>query len=131
MLKRYQHIIGGLFRVTDALVVSLVWIASYWARFYIPIVAIKGDLPEFSIYASLVPLIAIMWTLVFSATGVYESGRLRGRKGEVFLIWQAHALALGLFLVLTYAYDHYRYSRLVMIYFGVFAGLALAAFRLP
>ncbi len=129
MLKRYHYIIGGLFRVTDALVVSLAWLASYWARFFLPPFEVRGQLPEFGVYASLVPLIAILWTIVFSAMGVYESGRLRGRKQEVFLMWQSHALALALFLALTFAYDHYRYSRLVMAYFGLLAAFLLASFR--
>lgn len=129
MLKRYQLFINGVLRFSDALVVSLAWLASYWARFYFPVVAIKGELPELSVYASLVPLIAVLWMLVFSAMGVYESGRLRGRKGEVLLMWQAHAVALGLFLALTYAYDHYRYSRLVLVYFGVGSAFLLSAFR--
>lgn len=129
MLKRYQQFIGGVFRMTDAAVVATAWLASYWARFYLPLFHVEGELPELGIYASLMPLIAILWLLVFSAMGVYESGRLRGRRGEVLLMWQAHAVALCLFLALTFAYDNYRYSRLVMIYFGLLAAFFLAAFR--
>lgn len=129
MLNRYQQVIGGVFRLTDTAVVSLAWLASYWARFFLPPFEVRGELPPFGVYASLVPLIAVLWTLVFSVMGVYESGRLRGRKQEVLLMWQAHAIALSLFLALTYAYDNYRYSRLVMAYFGVFAACALAVLR--
>jgi Undecaprenyl-phosphate glucose phosphotransferase len=130
MLNRYQQIIGGVFRITDAGVVALVWLASYWARFFLPPFEVRGELPAFSVYASLVPLIAVLWMLVFSVMGVYESGRLRGRKQEVLLMWQAHAVALGLFLGLTYAYDHYRYSRLVLAYFGVSSACVLAVLRI-
>lgn len=31
-------------------------------------------------------------------TGIYESGRLHGRKGEVFMIWRAHLVALMVFI---------------------------------
>jgi Undecaprenyl-phosphate glucose phosphotransferase len=130
MLNRYQQVIGGVFRITDAGVVALVWLASYWARFFLPPFEVRGELPAFSVYASLVPLIAILWMLVFSVMGVYESGRLRGRKQEVLLMWRAHAVALALFLALTYAYDHYRYSRLVMAYFGVSSACVLAVLRI-
>lgn len=129
MLKRYQQLIGGVFRVTDAIVVSLAWLASYWARFFLPPFEVKGELPEFSVYASLVPLIAVLWMMVLSVMGAYEPGRLRARKDEVLLVWQGHAMALCLFLALTFAYDAYRYSRLVMIYFGLLAAVGLAVFR--
>jgi Undecaprenyl-phosphate glucose phosphotransferase len=39
-------------------------------------------------------------------------------------------MALLSFVALTYVFEQYKYSRLVMIYFGVLSAVALAAFRL-
>jgi Undecaprenyl-phosphate glucose phosphotransferase len=47
----------------------------------------------------------------------------------VLTLWRAHGLALLAFIALTYMYDDYKYSRLVMIYFAILGALALAAFR--
>jgi Undecaprenyl-phosphate glucose phosphotransferase len=128
MSARYRAIVSVLFRATDALIVCAAWLASYWARAYSPRFGQK-PLPAFSTYASLAPLVLLLWVVVFSVYGVYESGRMRRRTAEVLLLWKAHATALLLFVVLAFSFDEYKYSRLVMIYFGAFGALALAAFR--
>jgi Undecaprenyl-phosphate glucose phosphotransferase len=89
----------------------------------------QKPLPVFDTYASLVPLIALLWAVVFSMFGLYQAGRMRRRKDEVLLIWSAHGTALFIFVALAYTFDAYKYSRLVMVYFGVLGALALAAFR--
>lgn len=129
MIKRYQRVIGELFRVTDVVVVIGAWLLSYWARFYLPSLPIAKELPPFQEYQVLVPLVAVLWMAVFSFAGVYESGRLRSRPAEILLLWKAHAIALSAFVALTFAYDRYRYSRLVMIYFAIIGAVLLALFR--
>jgi Undecaprenyl-phosphate glucose phosphotransferase len=71
----------------------------------------------------------LLWAVVFSLFGVYQSGRMRGRREEVVLLWRAHAVALFVFVSLAFLFDEYKYSRLVMIYFGAFGAIALAVFR--
>jgi Undecaprenyl-phosphate glucose phosphotransferase len=129
MEVRYKAIVGALFRLTDAAVVVAAWLVSYWARFFLPSVVVAKQLPPFGIYASLVPLVAFLWILVFSSAGVYESGRLRSRKTEVMMILRAHLTALLIFVAIAYAYDAYRYSRLVMFYFGAIGAVSLCVFR--
>jgi hypothetical protein len=60
MLKRYQHIVGGVFRVVDACVIGGVWLASYWSRFYLPFLEVTKGFPKFSTYASLTPLVMVL-----------------------------------------------------------------------
>jgi Undecaprenyl-phosphate glucose phosphotransferase len=129
MEVRYKAIVRVFFRLTDAAVVVAAWVVSYWARFFLPSFPAAKDLPPFGTYASLVPLIATLWILVFSYSGVYESGRLRARRTEVLLILRAHAIAIVLFVAIAYSYDAYRYSRLVMFYFGALGAVTLTAFR--
>ncbi len=130
MLKRYQNIFSELFRATDAAVVVGAWLASYWARFHLAPYEVTTDLPPFGTYASLAPLVAILWMGVFTFMGVYESGRLRSRRAEAVLIGKAHIVALLVFVAVTYLYDTYKYSRLVMVYFGALAAILLTAFRI-
>src|SRR5688572_26840867 len=124
MLKRYQHTVGYIFRVVDALVVVGAWLASYWVRFVIAPIAVTKGFPEFTAYASLAPLIAVLWMGVLTFMRVYESRRMLTRLHEIQAILHAHGMALLLFVSLTYFSEEYRYSRLVMLYFAIISGVA-------
>jgi Undecaprenyl-phosphate glucose phosphotransferase len=130
MLKRYHQIIGGIFRIVDACVIGASWIASYWLRFYLPLIEITKGLPAFSKYAALTPLVMILWSLVFSAMKVYQSQRMLRRTHEAHLLLKAHGAAMLFFISLTYLFSEYKYSRAVMLYFGIISGILLVVFRL-
>ncbi len=130
MLKRYHHIVGGIFRIVDALVIGAVWLGSYGIRFYVPLIRVKKGFPSFSKYAALSPLVIILWMTVFSALRVYQSRRMLRRTHEVQLILKAHGIALLFFIALTYLFSEYKYSRIVMLYFGILGAFFLSFFRL-
>jgi Undecaprenyl-phosphate glucose phosphotransferase len=130
MLKRYQHVVTGLFRVADVCLIVASWLAAYWIRVYTPPYDTFHRLPSFQVYASLSPLIAVLWLSVLTFGGAYESARMRGRRSEVLALWRVHGFALLAFIAITYLYDEYKYSRLVMVYFGTLGALSLGAFRI-
>lgn len=130
MLKRYHRIVGGIFRVVDACVIGLVWIASYWIRFYIPLIEVTKGFPKFEKYAALSPLVMVLWAMVLSSMRVYQSRRMLRRTHEAHLLLKAHGVAMLFFISITYLFSEYKYSRGVMLYFGVFGGFALVFFRL-
>lgn len=130
MLKRYHRFVGGLYRVTDAAIVAGIWLLSYWLRFEIPIVPITKGFPEFSTYSALTPLVVVLWVLIFSAAGVYQSSRMLRRTHEVHQVLRAHGMALLVFIALTYLFSEYKYSRAVVLYFGVLSALSLIFSRL-
>ena len=130
MLKRYHHIVGGIFRVVDACVIGAVWLASFWLRFYVPVIEVTKGFPSFERYAALTPLVMILWSTTFASLRVYQSRRMLRRTHEAHLILKAHFAALLLFIALTYLFSEYRYSRAVMLYFGILGGFMLVGFRL-
>ena len=130
MLKRYHHIVGGVFRVVDASVIGATWIASYWIRFDVPLIAVTKGLPSFHRYASLTPLVMALWWITFSWMKVYQSRRMLRRTDEAHLLLRAHSVAMLFFISLTYLFSEYKYSRGVMLYFGVLGGVLLVIFRL-
>jgi Undecaprenyl-phosphate glucose phosphotransferase len=129
MLKRYQRTIGNLFRVFDAAIVVGAWLLAYWERFYGIALAPASSLPEFSTYAALSPLVAVLWIATFSSMRVYESRRMTGRLDEMKLVLRAHGTALLFFIAITYAFDDYKYSRGVMAYFAAIGAIGLAGSR--
>lgn len=137
MLKRYQRVIGGAFRVIDAGVIGAAWVAAYWVRFTLhsyfpdlPILEVTKGFPDFVTYAALLPLVMVLWATVFSTSGLYQSGRMLRRTHEAHLLLKAHGVALLLFIALTYLFSEYKYSRGVMLWFGVLGAVGLVVFRL-
>ena len=131
MLKRYHHMVGGVFRVVDTSVVATSWLAAWWIRFKMPVVIpVTKGLPAFSTYAALTPLVVFLWMIVFQNMQVYQSRRMVRRTHEVQALLRAHFVALLLFISITYLFSEYRYSRGVMIWFGSISALALVIFRL-
>ncbi len=130
MLKRYHHIVGGVFRAVDACVIGAVWLAAYWIRFHIPLIRVTRGFPRFEKYASLCPLVVVLWMTVFSSLRVYQSHRMLRRTHEVQLILKAHMVAMLLFIAITYLFSEYKYSRAVVLYFGSLGGFLLIFFRL-
>ena len=130
MLKRYHHIVGGIFRTVDAFVIGSAWIVSYGLRFYFPIIGVTKGFPSFKKYAALSPLVVALWMIIFSAMKVYQSRRMLRRTHEAQLLLKAHGVAMLFFIALTYLFSEYKYSRAVMVYFGIIGGFALVILRL-
>jgi Undecaprenyl-phosphate glucose phosphotransferase len=129
MLKRNQRGLGQLFLIVDALIVVMAWLGAYWARFFVgPLPATRG-LPAFHTYAALAPLVALLWMAVLALSRVHETGRRLGRAYEIGRVLRAHGIALLLFIALTYLFEHYKYSRLVMIYFAALGAVGLGLFH--
>jgi Undecaprenyl-phosphate glucose phosphotransferase len=129
MLKRYQDTVRGAFRAVDAVIMVAAWLGSYFGRFFLPVFEVTKGLPPFETYAALTPLIAVLWIAVFSWMRVYDSQRRLGKGDEIKLVLKAHGVALLLFIAVTYMFEDYKYSRLVMAYFAVFGALGLASVR--
>lgn len=130
MLKRYQNLISGVFGMIDALIIVAAWLLSYWFRFYVPLFPVTKGFPPFATYASLTPLVAALWLTVFTSHRIYKFSRLLSPAREIASVLQAHGLALLLFVALTYLFREYRYSRLVILYFGLLSAVALVVGRL-
>ena len=130
MLKHYQHTFGYILPMVDACVMVAAWFAAYWVRFTISPIPVTKGFPAFATYASMAPLVAVLWISVFALMRVYESRRMLGRFHELQLLLKAHGVALLGFIAVTYLFEEYKYSRVVMLYFAVLGSVAIASFRL-
>lgn len=130
MLRRYQLTMGAASRLVDAAIVALAWLASFGLRFHSPIIEVTKGFPPFSSYAALTPLIVVLWALIFDSQDVYKPQRLLGSRSESARLLRAHLLSLLSFIALTYVFSEYRYSRGVVLYFGLIGGIGLLAGRI-
>ena len=130
MLAQYQLTIGPVSRALDATMIGVVWLASFWLRFNVPLIEVTKGFPAFSTYAALTPLIVVLWAIIFNAQDVYKSRRALRKRSEALMLLKSHCAAILCFVALTYVFSEYRYSRGVIVYFGVLGAVALIVSRL-
>jgi Undecaprenyl-phosphate glucose phosphotransferase len=130
MLKRYYSQFGVLLRLTDALVVAGLWVASYWLRFHANLIEVRLGVPPFETYLALLPLVVVLWDVVLTSFGAYSASRLPRRTEEVFQLLKAHAVALLLMVTLTAWISEYRYSRATLGIFALLGAVGLVTSRM-
>ena len=123
MLKRYHQLFGNILFITDALGIICSWLFAYYLRFYTEIVPVTKGIPPFSRYVSLTVPVMLLWLSVFSYFSLYRPPKIIRRTTELATILKAHFVAICLFLALTYFFSEYRFSRVVVGYFGVISGI--------
>jgi len=129
MLKRYHQMVGGVFRAVDVSLIGVSWLLAYALRFHIPVVPVTKGFPKFGSYAALAPLVMLIWALIFEGMQVYRARRMLRRTHEAQLLMKAHVVALLAFISLTYLFSEYKFSRGVMLTFGILGGVNLLVFR--
>ncbi len=130
MLKRYYQVFGSILIVTDAIGLVAAWVLAYYLRFYTQIVPVTKGIPPFSRYVALTVPVVMLWVAVFSYFRLYRTSRITRRTTELAQVLQAHLIATGLFVVLTWVVTEYRFSRVVIGYFMVLAAFHLLFSRL-
>ncbi len=130
MLKRYYQVFGSLLLVSDAVGLVAAWLLSYYLRFYTQIVPVTKGIPPFSRYIALTVPVVLLWIAVFSYFHLYRTSRITRRSSELGNVLRAQLVAVGSFVVLTWVVTEYRFSRVVIGYFGILSGAYLLATRL-
>lgn len=130
MLRECVQTIGMASRVVDLALVAAAWLGAFGLRFYVPLIEVTKGFPTFSSYATLTPIILIVWAFVFDMYGVYKPQRMLRAGSRVAVVLRAHAVAVLSFIALTYLITEYRYSRVVLVIFGGLAALGLTLGRL-
>ena len=123
MLKQKRHLFEFLFLAADLFVISVAWLFSYLLRFKSGLVEVQKGTPPFSRYLVMVLFIWLIWAFVFKRMGLYRPMRGVRRSTEIWRLVNANALALLLFMSVTYLFweKQTEFSRLVFVYFGALA----------
>jgi Undecaprenyl-phosphate glucose phosphotransferase len=117
MNPRKQNILTLIRMVVDISMVLIAWALAWCLRFYSGLEITRG-LPPFGQYMKLLPFIAVIWLIIFAASGFYRrSNRHRSAMIEAIDVIQSSLLATLAFISFTYFYDEYRYSRITI---GIF-----------
>jgi len=134
MIKRYQNSAGVMTRVADALIVIVSWLIAYPLRFGLlanaTFLPLMQYVPNKSYYLALLPLIFLLWGFGFQMFGVYRYDLVIRRSTEIYTLLRAHIATLVLFTSLTYFFTQYRFSRGVILIFGIVVFLGCWIFRI-
>jgi Undecaprenyl-phosphate glucose phosphotransferase len=130
VLKRYYQVFGSLLIVTDTFGLVAAWLLAFYLRFYTQIVPVTKGIPPFSRYVALTVPVVFVWLAVFAYFHLYRTNRINRRTAELGNVLKAHAVATGIFVVLTWVVTEYRFSRVVIGYFAILSGLYLLLSRL-
>ncbi len=129
MIKRYQSSAGVMTRFADLVIVLISWWMAFPLRFGFFRFVSYDEMPELSPYQLLIPLILVLWAAGFQFFGVYRYDRILRRSTEIYTLIRAHAAVLILFTSLTYFITQYRFSRGVILIFGVLVLIGCWLFR--
>jgi len=117
--------------VGDLLAFSLAVPVAYWLRFVIEVQPVTKGLPPVSMYLNLIPVVLVLYPVVFFFQGLYHRRRIRSRFDEGLRVVVAVLLAT---VVLTAGLTFYRppdftYSRLFLVTFAAVVIVLVGLFR--
>jgi Undecaprenyl-phosphate glucose phosphotransferase len=123
MLKQKRQLFEYLFVMADLMVVSVAWLVAYWGRFHSGLIPVDKGIPDFAQYVSMLLFIWIIWAFVFRKMGLYRPMRGVRRTRELWVLINSNALSILLLISITYLFKEKssQFSRLVFVYFWVFA----------
>ena len=140
MMRRYNRLLVAFYVLTDAALGAAAFVLAYLIRFESGLIPIWEGLPNFSEYARLLPVVAVLVPVAFHVQGLYRLRRGRSRVDDFFAVLVGSTLAVvvalgGTLYYGTYWLDDelkrqgaYEISQLVwLIFLGVNVILAYAS----
>ena len=131
MIERRRQIQVVLQLIGDLLATCLAFFVAYWLRFEFEIHPVTKGLPPLSMYLRLLPVVLVLYPVVFYFQGLYHRRRMRSRFDEGMRVMMAVMLAT---VLLTAGLTFYRppdftYSRLFLAVFAVTDAVLVSLFR--
>ena len=131
MIERRRQIQALLQLAGDILATAAAVILAYWLRFEVEIQPVTKGLPPFHMYLRLVPVVVVLYPIVFYFQGLYQKRRIRSRFDESMRVLVAVLLAT---VLLTAGLTFYRppdftYSRLFLAIFAAVDAVLVSFMR--
>ncbi len=130
---------ASLYLLGDLVGLVAAFFLAWWLRFEIQIVPPEGHVPEFRWYLQLLPIVLMLWPVVFYFHGLYRSRRALSRIEDLFTQVMAHGLGTVLLAGVLAFYrpergpgdpEVFTYSRLFLVLFTLTAIAIVGANRL-
>jgi len=99
---------------SDAIVLYLCFLMSFWLRFYSGVASAPLGIPAIGNYVEAFFIAALLLLFVFKSYGLYNEKKLHRFSNEFFLIIKAMTLGIIVLMALTFFHRGYSYSRAVV-----------------
>jgi len=131
VIERRRQIQVLLQLIGDILATAAAVFIAYWLRFEVQIQPVTKGQPPLLMYLQLVPVVVVLYPIVFYFQGLYQRRRIRSRFDESMRVLIAVMLAT---VLLTAGLTFYRppdftYSRLFLAVFAAVDGIFVAFSR--
>jgi len=131
VIERRRQIQVVLQLIGDLLATCAAFFFAYWLRFVIEVHPVTKGMPPLSMYLRLLPVVIMLYPVVFYFQGLYHRRRMRSRFDEGMRVMLAVMLAT---VLLTAGLTFYRppdftYSRLFLAVFAVADAALVSLFR--
>jgi Undecaprenyl-phosphate glucose phosphotransferase len=125
LIRERHRTTAGLYLAGDLVATLTAFFAAWLLRFELEVIPVTKNVPEFAPYLRLVPIVLILWPVVFYFHGLYQSRRGRSRVDEVLTIAMAVLAATVLLSVVLawYRPPAFPGSDQVFTYSRAFVGL--------
>jgi len=117
------------FLALDVLTTLVSFGLAFYLRFYAPLVPVTKGIPDPWEYARVLPILILVWPVVFYFQGLYQLRPGQSRVEEAASLIVAVVLATLILTGLLSFYREYSYSRVVLLFFLLTDALALTVCR--
>jgi exopolysaccharide biosynthesis polyprenyl glycosylphosphotransferase len=130
MIYHKLRVHRALLVVLDLSLTYLALVLAYHARFTWELVPVTKGVPPFEPYLALIPIITLVWPVVFYFRGLLAGRPRRSRVEEVLAVASAVVLSMVFLNAGLAFYREFTYSRLALAFFAAFDVVFLAMGRL-
>ena len=130
MLKKHAQFFKSIFFISDLFVIFLVWVLSYFLRFYTTLIRppLLGT-PPFLDYIQFILPLCIIWGLVSNQIHLYRPRRIYRFYKEFFDVVKCLTITFIILIAIIYIFKRFEFSRLAFFYSWLMGILGLFSVR--
>jgi Undecaprenyl-phosphate glucose phosphotransferase len=111
MVKQQSRILTAAYVLGDLGATYLAFFFAYFVRFHLQIVEVTKGVNPLRQYLLLLPIITLLWPIIFYLNGLYNLRRLRSQVDELFsIVWAVGMGVAATLFVALYARVYYFYG---------------------
>jgi Undecaprenyl-phosphate glucose phosphotransferase len=110
MVRAKNQFLMFIFLLGDVLATVSGFLLAYYLRFYTALIPVKYGVPAFQQYVNILPLLMLVWPVIFHFHGLYQIRRTRSHIDEFFSVTASVGIATAILwgVLLYYRVYHQR-----------------------